>query len=349
MSPLSKDARRKRATGEAAEWMVRLNAPSASMRDRAEFSEWLRESPLHVAEMLRITNLEAVLREHRGWDSLEPTRDFPMGEVISLPTEHRPSRRSPRQHRRIVGFAAAAAVALVFLAAGVTWVVRRGDGTTIHTQSGERREQVLADGSRVYADPKTDLTIQLTEKRRFVTLQQGSAIFHVAKDPRRPFVVNAMGAEVTAVGTIFRVSRSDDEVTVQVTEGKVMVEQPESIPRGRGTRGAGPIALVAHQEVVVTPRGIISQGPGEGLRASSTGTSVSLAFENETLGNLVSRFNRANRLQLRLTDDKLASTQVSGVFNLTDPQSFVAFLESTGHARAIYLKPDEIVLQPGGP
>jgi len=38
-----------------------------------------------------------------------------------------------------------------------------------------------------------------------VTVEEGEALFEVAKDPHRPFVVRAGGSEVRAQGTVFSV------------------------------------------------------------------------------------------------------------------------------------------------
>src|ERR1700744_3280479 len=65
--------RRDRATQEAARWWTVLgNRPPAevSEADRREFTIWLRESPLHRAEILRITHVDDTLRFFDSWDEI---------------------------------------------------------------------------------------------------------------------------------------------------------------------------------------------------------------------------------------------------------------------------------------
>ncbi len=83
-------------------------------------------------------------------------------------------------------------------------------------------------------------------------LDSGEALFDVAKNPRRPFIVTAGDRQVVALGTSFVVRRQERQVTVTLIEGKVAVTpvaetsnpsektvlMPESTPRGREHREA---------------------------------------------------------------------------------------------------------------
>ena len=76
MNPTSADARRARVASEAAAWAQRLNSPHPSQLELGEFVDWLRESPVHVAEMLRIERLTAA-----GAPVLSPAHDFLDGRL----------------------------------------------------------------------------------------------------------------------------------------------------------------------------------------------------------------------------------------------------------------------------
>ncbi len=64
--------RQNRIAAEAAAWLLRLQSESASAEARAEFVDWLRESPLHVAEMLRIARLRNALARFAEWEEIVP-------------------------------------------------------------------------------------------------------------------------------------------------------------------------------------------------------------------------------------------------------------------------------------
>jgi transmembrane sensor len=72
-----------------------------------------------------------------------------------------------------------------------------------------------------------------------VSLERGRAVFHVAKDSARPFLVISNGTVVRAVGTIFGVEQRQQGVVVTVSEGKVVVLTPQLQQRGAaGKRGS---------------------------------------------------------------------------------------------------------------
>lgn len=76
--------RRERIIAESAEWWVMLQDPM-SQSQREQFVDWLRESVLHVAEMLRIAHLHGTLEQFDSWTRI-PVNTTPSegGTVISM-------------------------------------------------------------------------------------------------------------------------------------------------------------------------------------------------------------------------------------------------------------------------
>lgn len=58
-----------------------------------------------------------------------------------------------------------------------------------------------------------------------------------------------------------------------------------------------------------------------------------LVFDNTRIGDAVEVFNRYNAIQLHVADAQLAQQRISGVFEATRPESFVAFLQSVVKVR----------------
>src|SRR5205814_1675147 len=112
---------------------------------------------------------------------------------------------------------------------------------------GEQRTIQLADGSTVELNARSKVHVHLTDQRRDVTLIEGQALFRVAKDSRRPFVVRAGDAEVRAVGTEFDVYKKQSETVVTVVEGRV-----ETYDESDGA-GAAAIVLSAGEQLTVLP------------------------------------------------------------------------------------------------
>jgi transmembrane sensor len=342
--------RRKRASEEAAAWWVRLQAEKLPRAWREEFVDWLRESSVHVAEMLRVAKVHGALEQFQRWASIS-TDGSDADNIVSLAessplitgndsTSSRPLPPAPFSLRRGLRLSV---LAVAFTAIVITaWLLIGLRGETIQTERAERREVALTDGSVVAVDPETRLRVRFEGHTRRVLLERGRALFRVARNPARPFVVQADGTTVRAVGTAFGVERQKGGIVVTVAEGKVAVfqtgparhlanpEDTSSTPqtRGTGTETVPGFQLTAGEQVVVQPSGTaepVRRVDSERQLAWARGR---LDFDNEALAAAVQEFNRYNRVQLHVTDEALAKRAVSGVFDASDPESFVAFIQT---------------------
>lgn len=357
--------RRKRAAEEAAEWWVLLQGEIPRV-EREKYVDWLRESAVHVAEMLRVAQVHGALERFQGWSDL--TAEAPSEEtakVIAFTGAAPPSapNAGDRLTRRIPwGWSALAASLLVAVVVGFSLL--RGSGQIIQTERGERREVALADGSTVQVDPETRLRLAYEPNARRVFLERGRALFHVAKNAKRPFLVEARQTTVLAVGTAFAVEQGGEAVIVTVAEGKVgvypthgtketapnllpaptsltpapAVQRPVSASRGLRT-GEGPqragtgtgepeIFLVANEQVTIAASGSAEPVQAVNSERVLAWAQGKLIFDDASVENAVAEFNRYNRIQLSIQDPALAQRRISGVFNAADPESFVAFLQS---------------------
>jgi transmembrane sensor len=342
VTSLSKDDRRAAAARCAAEWLQRLDAEDLTAGDRGEFVDWLRESSVHVTEMMRAKLVHRGLSDYPSWAEVAAAHEvinpqsssvaWLHGENIDAPTgapRSLPKRSPPRR-------ALLAAACLLMLTVAGLVVAPRFTATRISTQAGERREITLADGSTITLSSNTALRFRLTSTLRSIRLDRGDALFHVAKDPQRPFVVDAAQADIRAVGTVFNVSINSESVVVTVTEGRVAINpiahqsEMESITVGANQQVAvspGGRATPVHQMVNVAERGL-----GE----------PQLSFDSQTVAEIVQRFNAVNSVKIRITDEALARRRVTGIFNAMDPQSFVAFLEAAAGVAATRRDANEV-------
>jgi len=340
--------RRARVAEEAAAWLVRLESDSLSENERAELVDWLRESPLHVAEMLHVARLQKALVDFTQWEKIAPVDSTSESSVPTLPVSHHSAGEldaTPRPSGRSRKWLAAAAV-IVAVSVGLAIWVHDLNRNVIRTQLSERRDVSLADGTEVTIAPDSEILVSLGRTERLIVLDRGEAFFHVSQDPQRPFIVEAGHTRARAVGTSFNVERWHDSVVVTVVEGRVSVSpfaKPGKFPKESGAPGAD-ISIGANQQVAVS-----AEGRPAGVRMVNGQVEVArsegrLIFDNETVADVVSRFNLYNRVQIRVTDAALASRVVSGVFQAADPASFVSFLESAGGIRVTRAGADEILI-----
>lgn len=309
--------RRRRANEEAAEWWLQLQAKEMPRDRREAFVDWLRESPVHVAEMLRVASVHGALEQFENWARIA-TQGEDEQVVVALHESDGPALDRPRRLRR--AWPIAAAVAGLALATVLLLPALRGQ--VMATERGERREVVLADGSVVQIDPESRLRVRFEEHTRRVVLDAGRALFHVARNPDRPFLVEAASTTIRAVGTAFGVERREQGVIVTVSEGKVAIESKN--------QDLAPAFLTANEQVAVASGGAAAAP----IRKVDSARALAWAegrlnFENTPIREVVAQFNRYNNMQLRVEDEELASRPISGVFNAANPQSFIDFVEAT--------------------
>jgi transmembrane sensor len=327
--------RRARVSEQAAEWLLRSKDSAMPHAERIEFVDWLRESPLHVEEMLRVAQLHGALGTFRCWADIapggmeaNPVATFPaLGSQGYDAGSRSIAGKKFRPKSLPLSLAAAAACAML---AGLIWLVPNLGAQVFDTDIAERREVTLADGSHLQIAPGTRVRVSLGTKQRRVVLEHGRAVFRVAKDPARPFLVEANRTTVRAVGTAFGVEIDRDAVTVTVSHGRIAVTEalPNDIPfADSGTRTMPPMTLIAGEQVAVR------SGHLSAVRSVDVGRALAwadnrLVLQNDTVAVAAHLFNNANRLQLHIADPTLAARKVSGVFDASDPLSFVALLQS---------------------
>ncbi len=343
--------RHHRAALEAAEWVLRLQDPKVARSERAEYVRWLRESSLHVAEMLRVSHVHGELTEFPYWNEIEPLdRSSDGALLLELPGGRRPPIRAARPVRSLRLWPLIGSLAAAIAILGVAFFYF-GDfrQRTIDTGVGERRTVTLADGSLVHVSSETSFRVHFTINERRVMLTRGDALFRVAKDLARPFIVEINRTRVRAIGTTFGVEHHDDSVIVTVEEGRVAVAQATigPLPSAALAPPATEVSLEADQQVIVPQAGSIGRVRKVDSRREFAWADGHLVFDHDSVAEVVRQFNRFNHVQIKVLDPQLATRPVSAVFNVSDPEAFVTFLESVANIRVTHPSRNMIVIVSG--
>lgn len=317
----------------AAQWFARRDAGLSAAQER-EFQQWLQADPRHG---------EAFARLDSAWSTFgKPVRAGVADELLQ--------ELATRAARRRTGIAAAAVAGL--LAVGVFWNFTRTIGPaasappTAVVLAPDR--QVLPDGSVVELKDDAQITVDFSPAVRRVILRRGEAMFAVAKQPARPFVVSAGGIEVQAVGTAFSVQLGGGQIGVLVTEGRVALARTAetSTPGAAGVQAPSlppPLATLdagKHCVIETTPaaRPQIVAVAAEELGERLAWRSPRLEFSGSPLGEAVTLLNRhangPSAVRLELADASLAPMRVSGIFRADNTAAFVLLLEASFGVKA---------------
>ena len=339
---------------QAGEWFVANRAGTLDYTQRAAFVSWLKASPIHVEEYLGVAliarDLHAAADDPELERLVEAARADQSGNVVSLDLSL-PSRSHPDTRSRIsrawplLATAAAAALAGV---AFLLWPQRHSEpqepAQRYATAHGEQTNTRLPDGSVLYLNTDSAVTVRYSSVERVVDVERGQALFQVVHDAARRFRVSAGEAHVIAVGTQFEVYRKLDTTFVTVVEGSVAVVAGEPplnparvalpAPRPeRATQRAGPVLpgarhLDAGFQLRVDAGVMSAQAQPIDLAQATGWLQGKIAFEQRPLGEVADEFNRYARIPLEVTDPALRALPISGMFDAHDMDSFVAFLET---------------------
>lgn len=333
---------------EAAEWLAEESAGMDGVR-RRKYEAWLKQDDRHR-------------------QAIEAYQDMRSGFRALLPEEGeqrpRPDLLAPREPGKTVKAwvwpasitALAACLALAFVIANLLWrdVADKPSLAFIADFSASEFERhFLPDGTLLELREGAALDVRYNGARRAVTLLSGEAHFSVTRDPLRPFLVEAGGAAIRALGTAFNVRVSHEEVELLVTEGVVAVEEAASqrSPRRAASRLLIEQTLQASEKVTIHFRGDlaklspIERVPHSDLEKRLFWKHETLKFEGTPLDEAVREFNLRNRDQIVIADEALAEERIDGLFRSDNLAAFVELLEISGSARAERDQAGRIVLR----
>ncbi|MGH8240361.1 MAG: FecR family protein, partial [Steroidobacteraceae bacterium] len=247
----SNEAARARRREQASWWFARLQDAEMPAHVLKRWKRWEAISENRRA-FDDIVQLSGRLRSARPLISIPTTPEDGYDGSVSVHAWRLLRQGRTRMQPRLkaaafaIGLAAAFAVAAVGLkwVSPVSWRSIIGDARMSVTETGigEHRDIFLRDGSQISLGAKTAIAAEITEDARIVVLTRGEALFHVKRDPSRPFRVIAGGGTITAVGTAFNVRRrEDDHVVVTVTEGTVEVTPGSALDQRHGVELASEV------------------------------------------------------------------------------------------------------------
>lgn len=378
--------RSRQSTIEAVEWWTTFRDGAPSRTDRRRFADWLSESPAHVREYLEVAalweemgrlkaleqvDLEALLERAQATDnvvSLETASAAPLAIAAATDAAAPGSAQSARaggQRRRgkakLLLFAGTACVVAAVVALSGWWgrtLVAPAEEGIVATAIGEQRSLALDDGSVIDLNTQTAIRLHLDAGERRVDLLKGEALFEIARQRGRRFVVKAGLTEVHVLGTKFNMHRQDDRTaTVTVLEGRVLVKHADgagfaeptltnvpSLPPEAAPASVASVAIAKERASIELTEG--QQAHIDMVESTIEQTSTNprnvvawmdrrMIFEDASLAEVVAEFNRYNTRRLRVDDPALSRLRLNGVFQPHDPESLLQYLRRAEGVRVV--------------
>ncbi|WP_166143262.1 FecR family protein [Methylosinus sp. RM1] len=300
----------------AIRWWVRLDAGGLSPSELAAFRAWLARDPGNEAA------LEEACDFWGSWQSL------PKSSVRAyVASKRRPKRRRGLYSAAIFG-ALTAATVTIFV--GDLWIWWRAN---VRTWTSEFRTVVLPDGSRAHLNANSALKFDYSGDRRRLVLLAGEAWFEVEKDASRPFVVEAAGGEVKALGTAFDVSINKERTEVTVTENRVEV-----------TGEGGKVVVDAGRQTAYAPGFPACDSYEVDVERVTSWRRGKLIFKDKPLGDVLATLGRFHRGVVFMASPAIRDLRVTGVFRTDRPMEALRAIEAHLGLRALHLSDYLIVL-----
>jgi transmembrane sensor len=167
--------------------------------------------------------------------------------------------------------------------------------------------------------------VAYTAARRDLRLLRGQAIFEVAHNPDRPFVVTAGARRITATGTAFDVRLYGEAVRVVLIEGHVAVTPVTRTGLQRIVPMLGSQELSAGEALTAPQDGPVRVAAIDVERATSWRRGQ-VVFRDDPLAAAVAEMNRYSDDKLAIDDPRVAALTISGAFGAARSENFRAAL-----------------------
>lgn len=285
----------RRVIREAAGWYSQLCSGEASVADKLAWQHWLDQGWEQQWAWSRVEHLQQQLSVAPG----RLTRNL----LDSGAEEMRASRRALLKGIGVV------AVTMPLVWQGWRTQPWQAVLADYSTALGERREWVLADGTRLTLNTDSAVNVVFDQHVRMVQLIKGEIYIetgHASAALQQPFIVKTAQARLRALGTQFTVRQHANATWLGVMQHAVEVHAEH----------AGPAYIVpAGQQVM------IGEEASEPVRVLA-GNEASwrrgmLVVTDWRLADLVAELGRYRRGVLRC-DPQLAEQRISGAFPLDD-------------------------------
>lgn len=300
----------------ASYWYVRRDGRELTDDETAAFDGWIQASPANAQELARMDAAWKMfdgLEEDDGLAALRATALAP--------------RRTGTWKIVASGLLAASLVVGLLLGTPVMHSIQPGERVSVAADSGQAaryatakgqmRVVTLADGSKVTLNTGSEILVTMAPHSRAIRLVRGQALFEVAHDAARAFVVTAADRQVTALGTVFEVRLDPGRMEVVLIKGKVAVDQQA---------GRQPRSILQPGQALVVALGVAQPLASVDVSAKLQWREGLVEFADEPLAQVVGEINRYSDRTVVLEDKGLAAERISGVFRTGDPDRFVSLL-----------------------
>lgn len=287
---------------EAAQWMALLQSGHASPEEYQAFQQWRNVDP-------RRGEIFGAMGAGLGVLNNDRLRQLPRNSLLHTLNAPSGRRRFLRNALSLAGVVSTAAL-----------VARLGNGWLqpgmLSTGTGERLSLTLIDGSALMLDARSQVVERFDQQRRLLQLLDGKVWVDVARDARRPFVVETAQGQMRALGTRFLVEQGEGQTSISMLHSQVEI---------RTRSGAVQVIRAGERALFDADRVLALQPTSD---AESAWTQGLLEVRDQPLGNVIESLRNYRRGIIRISP-AAAALRLSGIFPLDDTDRTLQLLAAS--------------------
>ncbi|MEJ0055973.1 MAG: FecR domain-containing protein [Bacteroidota bacterium] len=196
-----------------------------------------------------------------------------------------------------------AATLLILSISFVMWNMRGNvsEGTGV-------KKMILSDGTLVWLRGESKLVYheRSNESIRYAELN-GEALFEVAKDPQRPFMIRCGELTIKVLGTSFSVRTIRDSLELEVLTGKV------NLSSANDKTG---IDVESHQKVIYSLHGelVKTEMNAEDVSVATARTEYNMEFRNTSLEQVIDKVEKKFNVTINVGNEEINKCRITADF-----------------------------------
>jgi len=292
---------------EAAHWLVVLDEPRVSRQDIDAFQAWLAADDTHK----------------RAYEAVSATADKIDAVLATEPVVEVRHRRTRIPIRPIAIAALSAAAVLALFVISPFSPLRDGAGAVYATAPEEERLVRLSDGTTIEMAPGARFRASFEGDERRVRFEEGVALFNVAHDASRPFVVTTRFGDIRVLGTSFVVRLGPDAAITTVLSGRVEARREMLFSPDNS------VAASADQEIELAGGApTVSVLEQDALDRRLVWRERMVALDGQSLREAAAEVTRFSGVRFAFADTATAQVRLAGYVAGDDVEAFLGLLEN---------------------
>ncbi|WP_157758086.1 FecR family protein [Acinetobacter larvae] len=301
------------------DWLIQIHGEQGQARQQAEhaYQQWKLQHPddVHIAEKIEESFAQMLLLQQQS---------IAHKKIMQPLFQNAHKNNKTGKGRQRIKYGVFALLGMLPIA---LYLQQNSPGyllADIHSNTGEWRTEILADGTQITLKNKTAFNVDYSKQQRVIQLIQGDILVHVAADPTRPFSVQVEQGSIRALGTQFSVHYAADHTDLIMLESKVLLRSnTQQLDQNRLQQKQ----LIVGQRAYLTASGIQTLPNVDVENIRYQWNKQTLVAEERPLLDVLAELDQHHRGKIYYDRKKMAKIRVTAVVPLNHSANAMQLLQ----------------------